>query len=84
MAQGARWIEASRVLTIMDSDSGLELLQIPIGALAMGWPRLSTDHSRLAVATERQIAVFDVGPMPEFELPDDRLAPESRTGPPSN
>jgi eukaryotic-like serine/threonine-protein kinase len=68
---GSRSIVVSDALKISDPRTGLLLLQLPLGAKASGEPRLSADRSRLAVATDQRIAVFDVGPMPEFYLPDD-------------
>ncbi len=70
-AHGPRLIEASYELSIADSMTGLVLLELPLGGRAVGQPSLSTDHSRLAVATDHGIAVFDTGPMPEFALPED-------------
>jgi hypothetical protein len=74
-ARGSRVIKAYRVLTIEDPITGIELLQLPLGATATGLPRLNVDRSRLAVATDRGIVVFDVGPLPEFSLPEDKPAP---------
>jgi hypothetical protein len=73
-ARGSRVIRAYRVLTIEDPTTGIELLQLPLDATATGLPRLSGDRSRLAVATDRGIAVFDVGPLPEFSPPEDKPA----------
>jgi WD40 repeat protein len=74
---GSRAIEVSDALTIADPKARLVLLRLPLGATASGKPRLSADRSRLAVATEGRIAVFDVGPLPEFELPAE--PPDSAT-----
>jgi serine/threonine protein kinase/WD40 repeat protein len=71
-ARGSRSFDAYKVLRITESATGLTLLEIPLGATATELPQLNTDRSRLAVATDRGIAVFDVGPLPEFSLPNDR------------
>ena len=74
-ARESRMIYAIDELTITDRVSGLILLQLPLGSLMRLKPLLSTDRSRLAVSTDRGTAVFDVGPMPEFNLPEDGTAP---------
>jgi eukaryotic-like serine/threonine-protein kinase len=71
---GSRSIEATDELRISDPVTGFLLLQLPLGEKASGEPRLSADRSRLAVATDRRVAVFDVGPLPEFELNDESTA----------
>jgi WD40 repeat protein len=68
-ARGSRSIDAYTLLRITEVATGLTLLELPLGATATGLPQFSADRSRLAVATDRGIAVFDVGPMPEFARP---------------
>jgi hypothetical protein len=74
-ARPSRLLSAFDVLTIADSATGVVLLELPLGATAVERPRLCDDRSRLAVATDRNIAVFDVGPLPEFVLPSGAASP---------
>jgi hypothetical protein len=77
-ARGPRVIDAIDTLTITSPLSGLILLQLPLDSIVSGAPRLSADRSRLAIATQRGLAVFDVGLPAEFALPESGPASAQR------
>jgi hypothetical protein len=77
-ARGPRVIDAIDTLTITSPVSDLVLLQLPLDSVALQAPRLSADRSRLAIATQRGIAVFDVGLPAEFAPPESGSASAQR------